>query len=99
MVDDLDRGRQLVGIDPDDHMLPVVVHVLLPPVLEPMWTARRAFPLRAGQTLLEPRLVATPSRLELAGEPHRQLVGGRNGEQPAGHLDRVWPDTGPNGIV
>jgi len=31
-VDDLDRGRQLVGIDPDDHVL----HVPLPPVLDPM---------------------------------------------------------------
>lgn len=25
------------------------------------------------------------------GQPHEEL--------PAGHLDRVWPNTGPNGIV
>ena len=31
MVDDLKGGRQLVGIDPDDDGL----HVLLPPVLAP----------------------------------------------------------------
>ena len=31
MVDDLDGGRQLVGIDPDDDVL----HVLLPPALVP----------------------------------------------------------------
>jgi hypothetical protein len=28
VVDDLDRGRQLVGVDPDDDDL---IHVLLPP--------------------------------------------------------------------
>jgi hypothetical protein len=39
-VDDLDRGRQLVGIDPDDDLLSLLIHVLLPPVLDPMWTAR-----------------------------------------------------------
>ena len=33
LVDDLNRDRQLVGIDPEDHVLCVVVHVLLPPVL------------------------------------------------------------------
>jgi len=32
LVDDLDGGRQLVGIDPDDDLL----HVLLPPVLVAM---------------------------------------------------------------
>jgi len=43
VIDDLDGGRQLVGIDPDDD----VFHVLLPPVLIPMWTARWAVLLRA----------------------------------------------------
>lgn len=33
LVDDLDRGRQLVGIDPDDDLLCSLNHVLLPPVL------------------------------------------------------------------
>ncbi len=48
---------------------------------------------------LEPRLVsgtrwaasrkrATPAK---GGQPTR--------ERPAGHLDRVWPDTGPEGIL
>ena len=28
-----------------------------------------------------------------------ERVGSRDGERPAEHLDRVWPDTGPTGIV
>jgi hypothetical protein len=39
LVDDLDGGRQLVGIDPDDDVL-ALLHVLLPPMLVPVWTAR-----------------------------------------------------------
>jgi len=59
LVDDLDRRGQLVGIDPDDDLF----HALLPPVLVPMWTARRALLLRAGQSPLEPRLVTEPDGL------------------------------------
>ncbi|WP_162260251.1 hypothetical protein [Nocardioides sp. Root190] len=36
LVDDLDGGRQLVGIDPDDHLFCLLIHVLLPPVLDPV---------------------------------------------------------------
>lgn len=36
LIDDLDSGRQHVGIDPDNHALRVVAHVQLPPVLDPM---------------------------------------------------------------
>jgi hypothetical protein len=32
-------------------------------------------------------------------EPHQRRVGSRDGEHPAEHLDRVWPDTGPTEIV
>ncbi len=71
LVDDLDRGRQLVGIDPDDHVLRVVAHVLLPPVLDPLWTARWALLLRAGQSLLEPRLVTVIGGLQTDSEPHQ----------------------------
>ena len=67
LVDDLDRGRQLVGIDPDDDLL----HVLLPPVLDPMWTARWALLLRAGQSLLEPRLVTVTGGPQTDSEPHQ----------------------------
>ena len=66
LVDDLDGGRQLVGIDPDDDAL----HVLLPPVLDPIWTARRALLLRAGQSLLEPRLVTVTGGTQTDSEPH-----------------------------
>ncbi len=68
VVDDLDRRRQLVGIDPDDDTL----HVLLPPELLPMWTARWAVLLRAEQSLLEPRLVTAPGGQQSESEPHRR---------------------------
>lgn len=71
LVDDLDRGRQLVGIDPDDDALRMLPHVLLPPVLDPMWTARWALLLRAGQSLLEPRLVTVTGGLQTDSEPHQ----------------------------
>ena len=67
MVDDLDGGRQLVGIHSDDDVL----HVLLPPGLDPMWTARWALLLRAGQSLLEPRLVTVIGGLQTDSEPHQ----------------------------
>jgi hypothetical protein len=69
-VDDLDRRRQLVGIDPNDHPL-LMRHALLPPVLEPMWTARWAVLLRAGQSLLEPRLTTVTDGPQPDSEPHR----------------------------
>ncbi len=66
-LDNLDGGRQLVGIDPNDH----VVHVLLPPVLVPMWTARWALLLRTGQSLLEPRLATVIDGPQTEREPHQ----------------------------
>ena len=62
--------------------------------------ARRALLLRAGQSPLEPHLTTV-----LGGNADRKratpidLVGSRKESDPAKHLDRVWPDTGPEGIV
>jgi hypothetical protein len=95
IVDDLDGGRQLVGIDPDDDTL----HVLLPPVLVAKWTARWALLLRAGQSLLEPRLVTVADGTQTDSEPHPRKGWQPHDELPTGHLDRVWPDVGPRGIV
>src|SRR5680860_107007 len=95
LVNDLDRGRQLVGINPDDDLF----HVLLPPVLVPKWTARWALLLRAGQSLLEPRLVTVPVGHRTESEPHPHAGGQPKRERPAGHLDRVWPDTDPAGSL
>ena len=67
VVDDLDRGRQLVGIDPDDDLL----HALAPACARTDWTARWAVLLRAGQSLLEPRLVTVTGGPQPDGEPHR----------------------------
>ena len=53
VVDDLDRRRQFVGVDPDDDLL----HPRTPAWLVPMRTARWAVLLRAGQSLLEPHPV------------------------------------------
>lgn len=91
VIDDLDRGRRLVGIDPDDD----VFHVPLPPVLVSKWTTRWAVLRRAGQSLLEPRLVTVPDGLQTESEPHPQAGGQPRREPPAGHLDRVWPDADP----
>ena len=95
LVDDLDRRRQLVGIDPDDDLL----HALLPPVLVPIGTARWALLLRAGQSPLEPRLVTVPGGPQTEREPHPRRVGSPKESEPAEHLDRVWPDTGPAGSL
>jgi hypothetical protein len=54
-VEDLDRHRHLVGIDPDDHDLHLA-H-LLTSQLGTSRTTRWALLLRAGQTPLEPLLV------------------------------------------
>jgi hypothetical protein len=34
-----------------------------------------------------------------AEQSHTQAGGQPQREQPAEHLDRIWPDTGPKGIV
>ena len=56
-VDDLDRHRHLVGIDPDDHALRLAAHLLTSSSPGTSWTTRWALLLRAGQTPLEPLLV------------------------------------------
>ncbi len=53
--------------------------------------------LRAGQSPFEPRLVTVPDGLQTGREPHPSGVGQPRGESSAGHLDRVWPDTDPEG--
>ncbi len=90
-VDDLDRGRQLVGIDPDDHLR----HSVLLLHLVPIRTARWAVLLRAGQSPFGPGLVTVPDGLQTGREPPDNQGGQPRGEPPAGHLDRVWPDTDP----
>jgi transposase len=59
----------------------------------------RALLLRAGQSPLEPRTGTVPD-----GNADRKRAtpadGGQpHGERPAEHLDRVWPDAGPEAIV
>jgi hypothetical protein len=49
----------------------LLIHVLHPPVLDPMWTARWALLLRAGQSLLEPRLVTVTDGPQTDSEPHQ----------------------------
>src|SRR6476660_3693947 len=45
--------------------------MLLPPVLVPMRTARWALLLRAGQSLLEPRLATVTGGPQTDSEPHQ----------------------------
>jgi len=52
--------------------------------------------LRAGQSPFEPRLITESDGPQTDREPHPD--GGQPLEEPpAGHLDRVWPDTDPVG--
>jgi hypothetical protein len=90
-VDDLDRGRQLVGIDPDDDLL----HVMLPPLRVPIWTARWALLLRAGQSLLEPRLVTVTDAMQTDSEPHLQRVGSRMESFPP----ITWTESGRTPVL
>ena len=62
----------LWGIDADDDSTDRVAHVLLPPVRFG-WTARWALLLRAGQSLLEPRLVTMTGGPQTDSEPHRNF--------------------------
>jgi hypothetical protein len=55
--------------------------------------------LRAEQTPLEPHLTRRPTGTQTEKEPHQKQGGQPQGEHPAGRLNRVWPDTGPTGIV
>ncbi len=47
----------------------------------------------------EPHPTTAPGGPQTGGEPHRQTGGQPQREHPAERLNRVWPDTGPNGIV
>jgi hypothetical protein len=95
-VDDLDGGRELVGIDPDDHLR----HRVLLLLLVPIGTARWAVLLRAGQSPFEPRLACGSRRIADRKRATPQTAGGQpRGEPSVGHLDRVWPDTDPVAIV
>ena len=51
--------------------------------------------LRAGQSPFEPRLVNGARRTADRKRATPTLGGQPRGEPSAGHLDRVWPDTGP----
>jgi hypothetical protein len=53
----------------------------------PTWTARWAVLLRAGQSLLEPRLVTAPGGLQTGSVPHPRVGGQPKRERPAGHLN------------
>jgi hypothetical protein len=74
MADGLDGRRQLVGIDPDEDLSPYASTRL---TLVPMWTARWAVLIGAGQSLLAPRLVTAPDGLQTEREPDPHA-----GEQP-----------------
>ena len=92
LVDDLDRGRQLVGIDPDDHAVSMCCSRLC--------SIRRG--RRGGHCYYElgsPFLSHASSRRPAGCRPivshTSERVGSRMESCPAGHLDRVWPDVGP----
>ena len=87
VVDDLDRRRQIVGIDPDEHLR----HGSTSPRRGLVGIARRALLLRAGQSPLEPRLVTAPG-----GSANRKratpikLVGSREKSTPPD----AWTESG-----
>lgn len=63
---------------------------------------RRASPSQAGTSLdlpLSGSLLLSTGGLQTGIEPHPHAGGQPNRELPAGHLDRVWPDAGPEGIL
>lgn len=70
LVDDLDGRRQLVGIDP---MITCCESLFMycSRLFDPMWTARWALLLRAGQSRLEPRLVTVTGGPQTESEPHQ----------------------------
>ena len=95
VVNDLDGRRQFVGIDPDDH----ACH-------DAFLALNCRWERRGGQCYYEqgsPLLSHASSRCPAGRRPkesHTRPSGGQpHGEPPAEHLARVWPDTGPTGIV
>ena len=95
MVDDLDRGRQLVGIDPDDDLFMDAL------ALCREWMGRRGGHCyyELGSPLLSHASSRRPTVRKPEVEPHPEPGGQPKRERPAEHLDRVWPDTGPTGIL
>jgi len=92
VVDDLDRRRQLVGIDPNEHLR----HAATSPRRGPVGIARRALLLRAGQSPLEPRLVTAPggSANRKRATPIR-LVGSREKSTPPD----AWTESGRTAVL
>jgi hypothetical protein len=66
-----------------------------PPVLVPIWPARWAVLLRAGQPLLEPRLVMVPDGLQTESEPHPKRVGSPEESLPPD----TWTESGQTPIL
>jgi len=77
-IDDLDGRRQLVGIDPDEHLRHAYRLCS-----RTSGIARRALLLRAGQSPLEPHLAAANDGTQTEGEPHQEItVGSRKESTP-----------------
>ena len=55
--------------------------------------------LEQGRPLWSHAPARRPTGTQTEKEPHQQAGGQPQGEHPAERLDRVWPDTGPRGIV
>jgi hypothetical protein len=94
IVDDLDRRRQLVGIDPDEHLRHATTRLVR--------TSRdreAGIAVKSWAVPLEPRLGTANNSTQTDREPHPDAGGQPRGEHPVERLDRVWPDTGPTGIV
>ena len=73
-VDDLDRRGQLVGIDPDDHLL----HASLPPALVPIGRRGGQCYYEQGSPLWSHASSAVPGGLQTESEPHPHASGQPN---------------------
>jgi hypothetical protein len=96
MVDDLDGRRQLMGIDPDEHLR----HAAHSPFSGTdsdceAGIATTSWAVPSGAT---PRHGTRWVRRPKESHTHHR-VGSREESVPTEHLDRVWPDTGPRRIV
>ena len=92
VVDDLDRRRQLVGIDPDEHLR----HAASPSRRRPVGIAGRALLLRAGQSPLEPRARHGARRERKPKESHTQSrVGSRKESIPPS----TWTESGRTPVL
>jgi hypothetical protein len=64
-----------------------------------MWTRGGHCYCEPGSPLLSHTSARWSTGTQPEKEPHPDPGGQPHGERPANHLDRVWPDTGPTGIV